>query len=86
MDLNSQFWVFWKNLNHLTCISNIEKSVGLVTVNYLAKVDDYPSPGRLYLSGMVEMVAVVGGWRQNCWQDLVDVKEDRILFLLLVSH
>lgn len=45
----------------LYLLSNIEKSVGLVTVNYLAKVEDYPSTGRLYLIGMVEMVALVGG-------------------------
>lgn len=43
----------------LYLISNIEKSVGLVTINYLAKVEDYPSTGYLYLSGMVEMVVVV---------------------------
>lgn len=70
----------------LYLISNIEKSVGLMTINYLAKVEDYRSAGRLYLSGMVEMVTVVGGWQQNCWQDLVEVKEDRLLILLLVSH
>lgn len=57
-----------------------------MTINYLAKVEDYPSTGRLYLSRMVEMVTVVGGWQQNCWQDLVEVKEDRLLFQLLVSH
>lgn len=45
----------------LYLISNIEKSVGLMTINYLAKVEDYRSAGRLYLSGMVEMVTVVGG-------------------------
>ena len=61
MDFNSQFWVFWKKLESfdLYLISNIDKSVGLVTINYLAKVEDYPSAGYLCLSGMVEMVVVV---------------------------